>query len=315
MTPAYVHPLTFRGVTIRNNIFFAPVAGYSDVAYRRICKRFGAGLTVTEMVSAKGLVYENDRTCHLLDTAENEDVTCAQIFGGDPEFFRRVLAEGYLDKFDIVDVNMGCPVGKIVKNGEGSALMDDPKRAAEIVSVCRRETDKVLSVKFRTGVRTQTATEFAKVIEGAGADFVTVHGRTAKQMYAGRADRDYLAKVVSAVKIPVIANGDVDGAASAADMFARTGCAGVAVARGALGNPAVFSEILGEPKPFSAAAVLREQFREMCRIGERYAVLNIRKHVPLFLKGKAGAAAFRGRINLCTSAEEVLALVDEFEGL
>ena len=311
----YIRPLTFRGVTVKNNLFFAPLAGYSDVAYRRICRRFGAGLTFTEMVSAKGLVYENDRTCALLAVAENEDVSAAQIFGGEPDFFRRVLEEGFLDAFDIVDINMGCPVGKIIKNGEGSSLMNDPKRAAQIVSTCRRYTDKVVSVKFRTGVREQTGTEFAKVIEGAGADFVTVHGRTAKEMYSGRADRDYIAKVVAAVKIPVIANGDVDGRESAEDMFSRTGCAGVMIGRGALGNPAVFSEILGTPMPFSPAEILREQFVEMRKIGDRYAVLNIRKHVPLFLKGRRGAAALRSRINACESPEDVLALLDAFSAL
>ena len=311
----WIRPLTFGKVTVRNNVFFAPVAGYSDVAYRRICKRFGAGLTFTEMVSAKGLIYENDRSCHLLAVAENEDVKAAQIFGGDPEFFRRVLGEGYLDGFDIVDINMGCPVGKIVKNGEGCSLMDDPARAAAIVSACRKATDKVISVKFRKGVREETAPEFARAIEGAGADFVTVHGRTAKQMYSGTADRECIARVVRAVSIPVIGNGDVTDRASAEDMFVRTGCAGVMVARGALGNPAVFSDILGHPAAFSPAAVLREQFTEMRRIGDRYAVLNIRKHVPFFLKGKPGASAFRGRINACATPEEVLAVVDEFERL
>lgn len=312
---AYIRPLTFRGVTVKNNVFFAPVAGYSDVAYRRICKRYGAGLTFTEMVSAKGLIYENDRSCHLLAVAENEDVRAAQIFGGDPDFFRRVIEEGYLDAFDVIDINMGCPVGKIIKNGEGSSLMDDPERAAAIVSACRKATDKVISVKFRKGVREETAPEFAKALEGAGADFLTVHGRTAKQMYSGIADRDCIARTVRAVRIPVIGNGDVTDRASAEDMFGRTGCAGVMVARGALGNPAVFSEILGIPADFSPAKTLREQFEEMRRFGDRYAVLNIRKHVPFFLKGKPGASEFRGRINTCETPEEVLKVVAEFERL
>lgn len=240
-------PFRIGGVVIPNRLVLAPMAGYTDVAMRELCAESGAGLTVTEMVSAKGLAY-NPRKCEgLLLAAPSEGVKCVQLFGHEPEFFEKAVASDLLAPFDIIDINMGCPVPKIVRNGEGSALLKNPKLAGEIVAACVRAANgRPVTVKTRLGFDEGefTAVEFCRRIEGEGAAAITLHGRTRAQGYSGLADRDKIATVKEAVGIPLIGNGDVN-AATVDDMLSRTDAA--AVGRAAVGNPYIFAQILGKP--------------------------------------------------------------------
>lgn len=227
-----------------NNVFLAPLAGYTNGVFRTVCEKLGAGLTFTEMVSAKGLCYGSEKTEQLLYVSEDyRGIKAAQIFGNDPEYMRRACESDALAKFDLIDINMGCPVPKIYKNGEGSALMNDLPLVGRIVSECKK-SGKLVSVKFRTGLdesRKITA-EFARACAGAGADLICVHGRTRDKMYSGAVDFGEIAAAKRAVDIPVIANGGIFCAADADELMEKTGADGVAVARGAMYRPWVFAE-------------------------------------------------------------------------
>ena len=231
---------------LKSDAVFAPIAGFSEVGLRALCAELGAGLTYTEMVSAKGLMYGNEHTEDLLHTTEYEKVKAVQLFGSNPEILARAAESRELGKFDIVDINMGCPVKKIVSNNEGSALLKNPSLASDIVRAVRR-SGKPVTVKFRIGFEknSRTGVDFARYMQDAGAAAVTVHGRTREQFYEGNADWDYIAEVVRAVDIPVIANGDVFSKEDYIKIKAHTGAAGVMIARGALGHPQIFSEITG----------------------------------------------------------------------
>ena len=248
-----IRPLAIGGVTLPNNLLLAPLAGYTDAGFRRAAAVCGAGMTCTEMVSAKALHYGSGKTAELMFTSPEERVKAVQIFGSEPEVMAEAAAGPALAKFDVIDINMGCPMAKITGNGEGSALMKSPDLAGRIVEACVKAAGRPVTVKFRLGLddANRNYLEFAKVCQSAGASAVTVHGRTTAQLYAGIADRDAIGEVVAALSIPVIANGDITDRQSMLDMFARTGCAGVMIARGALGNPMLFSELLepGNPPP------------------------------------------------------------------
>ena len=241
-------PITIGNVRIKNNVFLAPLAGYTNYGMRRLCKELGAGLCYTEMVSAKGLKYGSENTEELLYTDENEGLTAAQIFGSEPQTMRLACEHEKLAPFPIVDINMGCPVPKIYKNGEGSALLENPLLAEEIVKECVK-SGKIITVKMRIGVRSgeYVTQEFAKRMEGAGASAITIHGRTRDKMYAGEVNFAEIAAAKSAVKIPVIANGGVFSNADAETLLKETGADGVMVARAALFDPLVFCELTGAP--------------------------------------------------------------------
>ena len=230
-----------------NLAFLAPLAGVTDTAFRSICKDLGCGLVYTEMVSAKGLYYKNENTENLLFFSENEKPVAVQIFGSDP-FIMAKAAEYFNDNKDvcIIDINMGCPAPKIIKNGDGSALMRDPELAGRIVREVKQASLKPVTVKFRKGFdeNSVNAVDFAKVMEHAGADAITVHGRTRSQMYSGEADWDIIKSVKQAVSIPVIGNGDVFTAEAAVDIRNLTGCDAVMIGRGAMGNPWIFRQIM-----------------------------------------------------------------------
>jgi len=240
-------------VQLKSDLILAPAAGYSDVGFRAVCREFGAGLCVTEMVSMKGLKYGNENTKALLVKEPDESPSAVQIFGSDPDIMAEMCLTPEIQAFDIVDINMGCPMPKIYNNGEGCALMGDIKLAAKIISAVRKNV-KTLTVKFRSGIdqNSISAPEFAKICEGAGADAVTVHARTREQYYGGAADWRVIANVVQNVKIPVVGNGDVGQMTNngnnsslrfdADRMKNETGCAAVAAARAALGRPYVFCE-------------------------------------------------------------------------
>lgn len=303
-------PFTIGGVQIKNRLVLAPMAGYTDYAMRELCAESGAGLTVTEMVSAKGLVYSPNKCEGLLLIAPHESVKCVQLFGHEPEFFEKALGTDELAAFDIIDVNMGCPVPKIVRNGEGSALMNEPALAEKIVKACVKAAGgRPVTVKTRLGFGEGdfTAIEFCKRMEGAGAAAITLHGRTRAQGYAGLADRDKIEKVKNALSVPLIGNGDVN-ARNVCDMLSRTDAA--AIGRAAVGNPFIFAEILGgKPSESIRDLVLRHIALSYDAYGERYTFINIRKHLAAYLGGVRGGKEIRIKLFSAESTDELIELV------
>lgn len=292
-------------VCIPNRVALAPMAGICDKTYRRLAKEQGVGLVCTEMVSAKGLLYENEKTARMIQVLPEEHPVSVQLFGREPEVLaaaaERVAAAGA----DIVDLNMGCPVAKVVRNGEGSALMKDPVLAARIVRAMVQAVAIPVTVKLRLGwdAASRNAAEVAARLEDAGAAALVVHGRTREQLYTGRADWEAVGAVVRAVSIPVWGNGDVTDGPSARRLLEQTGCAGVAVGRAALGYPFVFREILhyletGEelppPSREERAAMMLRHLRDLAEEkGEAVAVREMRTHAVGYLRGLRGAAAIR----------------------
>ena len=304
-------------------VFLGPMAGVTDLPFRVLCRRYGADVTCTEMVSAKAMYYKNRTTEKLLVRAPEETVAAVQLFGSEPELMAD-MAEVLQERFDIIDVNMGCPVEKVVKNHEGSYLMTDPKLAERIIAAMAKRLRVPLTVKFRKGFDEahENAAEFAKMAEGAGASAVAVHGRTREQFYSGKADWACIAAVKRAVKIPVIGNGDIFTAADAVRMVEETGVDGVMIARGSRGDPWLFAQVRAaldrEPAPArpSAAeerAVILEHAQGLIREkGEWVAVRELRKHLAWYSAGRAGAAAFRERVNLLEDPAQLIAAVEEF---
>ena len=291
-------------------VALAPMAGVTDKAYRLLCREMGCGLTVTEMVSAKAIYYKNRGTARLMEIEEAERPVALQLFGSDPEIMAEIAAQVAEGPWDIIDVNMGCPVPKIVKNGEGSALMRDPELAGRIVDAMVRAQKKPVTVKFRKGFSEQevNAVEFAKVLEANGASALTVHGRTREQMYSGKADRGIIRRVKEAVNIPVFGNGDVTDGASALAMFRETGCDGIMIGRAAQGDPWIFREVAaalrGEDEPDCGIA-LEERIRMMklhaerliALKGERTAMMEMRRHAAWYIAGLKGCAKHRRELN------------------
>lgn len=269
-----------------NNLFLAPMAGYTDFAFREQCKKFGAGLTTTEMISAKGLIYDSEKTKLLLKTSSLEFPTVVQIFGHEPQVMFDAIKHPALEKFDIIDINMGCPAPKIIKNGEGSFLMTNPSLAAEIVKACVSASDRPVTVKMRLGYEEDNSVLFAKEIEQAGASAITVHGRLKSQGYSGIADYEAIAKVKKAVNIPVVANGDVTDLVSYQKILDTTGADAVMIGRAAVGNPHIFAELLELDIPFDKFNCIKQQFEMLLDcFDEHYVVTNMRKQIVHYLKG------------------------------
>ena len=305
-------PITVKNLTVKNNVFLAPLAGYTNYPFRRLCKDYGAGLCYTEMVSAKGLKYGSENTEDLLYTDENEGICAAQIFGSDPHILRAACEHDKLKPFPIVDINMGCPVPKIYKNGEGSALMEQPALAEKIVSECVK-SGKIITVKFRIGITADKliTTEFAKRMEGAGASLITVHGRTRDKFYAGDVHFAEIVAAKNAVQIPVIANGGVFSNADAEKLMRETGADGVMVARASLFNPQIFCELTGKAGE-SKLEMFRKQLkwtRQVC--DERFTTVFMRKMAAFYVKGEKGAAAFKERLFTAQSPDEVWAIAQQ----
>ena len=273
----------------KSNYFLPAIAGYSDVAMRVLCYRYGAGLCFTEMVSAKGLCYGSENTKALLVTDDREDFKAVQLFGREPEFIARAIKHEALKKFNIIDFNFGCPVPKIVGNGEGSAMMKEPDLVKKIIETAVEASEgKVITAKIRAGFNKDSvnAVEVACAIEEGGASMVTVHGRTRDMFYTGKADLDIIKKVKDSVKIPVVGNGDVVDKESASRMFEVTGCDGIAVARGALGRPYIFAELRDESSAIQVLDLLKEQAVMLSKVmPERIAVNNMKKHIAFYMKG------------------------------
>jgi len=298
----------------------APMAGYSDRGMRLVCHEMGAELAVTEMVSAKAVVYGDKKTGALARILPDEGDVAVQIFGSEPDIMGEAAARLSHPDTGVspvsIDINMGCPVHKIFSNGEGSALMRDPEKIERIVAAVKRSTRLPVTVKLRTGVDAEhiNAVECAKRAEAAGASLVTLHGRTRQQMYGGRADRRIIESVKRALSIPLIANGDITNADEALSMLSETGADGIAVGRGAVGNPFVFAEIVaalrgeGYEPPTTERRIdvaLRQLTASAEEKGEGRAVLEARKQIALYLQGFRGAARIRGRINAATTVKEV----------
>lgn len=307
-----IKPITIGNVTIKNNVFLAPLAGYTNYPFRRLCKSYGAGLCYTEMVSAKGLKYGSENTVALLRTDADEGICAAQIFGSEADTMRAACEHGSFAPFPIVDINMGCPVPKIYKNGEGSALLENPQKAENIVKECVK-SGKIITVKFRIGVTdgNYVTTEFAKRMEGAGASLITIHGRTRDKIYAGEVRFEEIAAAKNAVGIPVIANGGVFSAEDADDLLQKTGADGVMVARAALFNPQIFCELTGTSGE-SRLQMFEKQLKwtgQVC--DERFTTVFMRKMGAFYVKGLHGAGAYKERFFNAQTPEEVLAVARE----
>ncbi len=301
-------------IEFESPFLLAPLAGITDAPMRRICSKQGAALTYSEMISAKGLWYKDKNTERLLHIYEDEGPVALQLFGCEPEIMSFAAAKLEGRQNVILDVNMGCPVPKVVKNGEGSALLKNPELAGEIIADMVKATDKPVTAKIRMGwdEHSVNAPEVAKILQQAGVAAIAVHGRTREQYYTGRADWDIIREVKQAVDIPVIGNGDVFSGQDAIDMMEQTGCDFVMIARGALGNPWIFAQAKalwnGDMLPQSPdiaqkREIIEKHFSDLLDLkGEYAAVREMRKHMGWYLKGMPGAAAMRREINQITDA-------------
>ena len=296
----------------KTDLFLAPMAGYTDIAFRHLCKKYGAGLTTTEMVSAKGLIYDSEKTKWLLHLSPLEDIKVVQLFGHEPQVLFEAIQNPCLNDFDIIDINMGCPAPKIVKNGEGSFLMTNIDLASQIVKACVSATKRPITVKMRLGYEKNNAVEFAKAMEKAGASALTVHGRLKTQGYSGFADYEEIAKIKRAVNIPVVANGDVVDIKSYQKIKQITGCDAVAIGRGAVGNPHIFAELLQQDIDFDKFECLKEQFEILLKYyDEHFVVSNMRKHIVQYLKGMSVPMQTKLDLLKEESAEQVLLKLEE----
>ena len=308
-------------VAISNPVVLAPMAGVTDLPFRLLCKEQGVGLLCTEMVSAKAISYHNKNTYDLMKIMPKEHPIALQIFGSDPQIMGEVAREIEAHPCDILDVNMGCPVPKIVNNGEGSALMKQPKLVGEIVSSLVKATKKPVTIKIRKGFDEEhvNAVEIAKIAEANGAAAVTVHGRTREQYYSGQADWSIIQAVKTAVKIPIIGNGDVTSAKTAKAMFEMTGCDGIMVGRAARGNPWLFAQInhylaTGEEltppsKEQVKEMILRHAKEQVAYKGEFAGIREMRKHVAWYTAGFPHSAKLRKHVNEVESYEDLVQLL------
>lgn len=309
-----------------NSVFLAPMAGVTDISFRGLCKEMGCELVYTEMVSAKALYYGSENTKTLLRVSEEESPVAVQIFGREPELMAEIC-EKYLNPREdicIIDVNMGCPAPKIVKNKEGSALMLEPNLAYDIIKSLKKVSNKPVTVKFRKGYDDEhiNAVEFGKAMEEAGADAIAVHGRTRKQMYEGKADWDIIRAVKNAVSVPVIGNGDVFSPDDALKMKELTNCDGIMVARGSMGNPWIFKQIGEVLKGNTIEEISYKEKIEMCirhyelaikNDGEYKAIREMRKHASWYLKGLPKSTEIRNEINSINDSLKVIEILNTYK--
>ena len=314
--------LRIGNTVLENNVILAPMAGVTDLPFRVLCREQGAGCVVTEMVSAKAILYNNRNTRELLQIDPAERPAAVQLFGSEPDIMAEIAARLEEGPYDYIDVNMGCPVPKIVNNGEGSALMKNPRRAQEVLTAMVKAVKKPVTVKFRKGFNdlSVNAVEFAKMAESCGVAAVAVHGRTREQYYSGKADWDIIRRVKEAVRIPVIGNGDIFTPEDAGRMLKETGCDGIMVARGAKGNPWLFGrinhyldtgQVLPGPSMAEIKAMILRHGRMLVRFkGEGVAMREMRGHMAWYTKGMPHSATLRNEINQVETLEGFVELLD-----
>ena len=319
--------LKIGNVEFENPLVLAPMAGVTDLPFRLLCKEQGVGLICMEMVSAKAIYYRNKNTESLLEIHPEETPVSLQIFGSDADIMSEMAKKIEERPFSILDINMGCPVPKVVNNGEGSALMKNPKLVHEIVSKMSKAIEKPVTVKIRKGFDEEhvNAVEIAKIAEDAGAAAIAVHGRTREQYYSGKADWEIIARVKDAVSIPVIGNGDVTDADSALRMIAETGCDGVMIGRAVQGNPWIFREILSQindgvrlPRPTMEEmrdTIIRHAKLQLEYKGEYTAIREMRKHVAWYTTGLPNSAKFRRHVNEMETLDGLIETVEKLFGV
>lgn len=304
--------MKIKNLKTKTDIFLAPMAGYTDVAFREQCKKYGAGLTTTEMVSAKGLLYDSEKTKRLLITSQFEDIKSVQIFGHEPDVIAKACSNELLKDFDIIDINMGCPATKIVKNGDGSKLMTNFALAEQIVKSAVMATDKPITVKMRLGYDKNVAVEFAKMLKKAGASAIAVHGRLATQGYAGDVDYKSIAEVKKAVSIPVVANGNIVDEKSYQEVLKITNADAVMIGRAAVGDPYIFARLLKMPVKVDRLKTIKEQFDLLLKYyTEHFVVTTMRKQLVKYLKDENVPAGTRLELLRLENAKDVLAKLEE----
>ncbi len=307
--------LTIGNVKLNSNIVFAPIAGFSEVGFRHLCAKFGAGLTYTELVSAKGLVFGNKGTEELIATTPIETPCAVQLFGSDPEFMYKAAADERLKKFDIVDINMGCPVRKVFGNGDGSALMANPSLITEIVQAVSEGAKRPVTVKMRAGIEIgkPLAVECAIAAQKGGASAVTVHPRYREQYYSGDCYYSIIRDVKNAVDIPVIANGNIIDAQSLENVREITGADGFMIGRGALGRPYIFAELRGEKPEIDVKSLIYEHISVLREFMADFTVANVMKlQLCYYARGGRNAKAVRVEIGKAKSLDDIFAIVETY---
>lgn len=311
-------------VQLDNEVFLSPMAGVTDLPFRLICKEKGCGMLYTEMINAKALCYDDENTKKMLKIEDEEHPIAVQIFGSEPEFMGK--AAKILNEYsnEILDINMGCPAPKVIKNGDGSALMRNPKLAAEVLTSVVKNSNKPVTLKIRKGWDDNSinAVEIAKIAEECGISALAIHGRTREQFYSGKADWDIIAEIKQAINIPVIGNGDVFEVQDAVNMLEKTKCDAIMIGRGAQGNPWIFKrinhymktgEILPEPTlEEKITTAIKHMNLAVSEHGEYVAVREMRKHIGWYLKGLKNSARYRDQINKITDYKKVIAMLEEY---
>lgn len=316
----YISKINIGNIEVKNNVFLAPMAGVTDIPFRKICQEFSPGLMYTEMASSKALEFNSQKTEKILEVVKGKSPSAVQIFGSNKDSIRNtILMLNENEDIDIIDINMGCPAPKLVKNGDGAGLLLDLKNVESIIKEAVKVSKKEITVKTRKGFNEEriTALEVAKICEENGVKQITVHGRTREQYYSGKADLDIIKKVKESVNINVIGNGDVFNLSSALNMFEYTGCDGVMVARGAMGNPWIFKSIL-EGKDYIPSneerldMILKHLNYLIENDGEKLANLKCRKHVAWYLKGLNGSTKVRDEVNKAENIEVVKDILKKY---